>query len=98
MTESLPDGRVDTMYVFAMSGACSFGLWWVDGDLPPGLSFTSDGLFIGTPQIAGIYFLNVTWEDRHEDHVISSVTKAFTLTIHEADAPESGEDPSEFFD
>ena len=83
LTDSLPPGRVGEPYRVVLQAECTGGLWWVSGELPPGLSFNSEGVFSGTPRFAGLYFLNVTWEDVFEGDVISSVTRAFDLLILE---------------
>ena len=69
LTESLPPGRVGDPYRVALEAECFGGLWWVSGELPPGPSFNSDGVFSGMPRYSGLYFLNVTWEDRAGDFV-----------------------------
>jgi hypothetical protein len=63
----------------------------VNGELPPGLSFNSDGILSGTPRYGGLYFLTVTWEDVFEGDVISSVTRAFDLLILEEGETLTGE-------
>jgi hypothetical protein len=83
LTDSLPPGRVGEPYWVALEAECWGGHWWVSGELPPGLSFNSNGVFSGTPRFSGLYFLNVTWEDVFEGEVISSVTRAFDLLILE---------------
>ena len=88
LTDSLPEGRVGEPYLFALESECGSGFWFVSGELPPGLSFTSEGVFVGTPVLAGLYFLTVTWEDR-VDGVTSSVSKGFMLVILGAEVPES---------
>ncbi len=75
LTDSLPPGRVGQPYRVALEAECWGGHWWVSGELPPGLSFNSNGVFSGTPRFSGLYFLNVTWEDVFEGDVISSVTR-----------------------
>lgn len=97
LTESLPPGRVGEPYVFALESACGDGFWYVSGELPPGLAFTSEGVFMGTPTFPGLYFLTVTWEDRDfEGYVTMSVSKGFTLLIDEADAPASVQEENVF--
>jgi hypothetical protein len=88
LTDTLPEGRVGQPYLIALESECGSGFWFVSGELPPGLSFTSEGVFVGTPLVAGLFFLTVTWEDR-VDGVTSSVSKGFLLVILEAEASES---------
>jgi len=96
LTDSLPPGRVGEPYWVALEAECWGGHWWVSGELPPGLSFNSDGVFSGTPRYSGLYFLNVTWEDVFEGEVISSVTRAFDLLILEEGETLTGEAELEF--
>ena len=97
LTESLPPGRVGEPYLFALESECGYGFWYVSGELPPGLSFTSEGVFLGQPTFPGLYFLTVTWEDRDSDGYVSmSVSKGFTLLIDEEDAPPNLEEEGAF--
>jgi len=98
LTDSLPPGRVGEPYRVTLEAECFGGFWWVSGELPPGLSFNSDGVFSGTPRFAGLYFLNVTWEDVFEGDVISSVTRAFDLLILEEGETLTGEAELDFRD
>lgn len=91
LTESLPAGRVGDPYLVMLRAECTGGFWWVSGELPPGLSFNSDGVFSGTPRYAGLYFLTVTWEDQFEGEILSSVSRAFDLLVLEENEPLLGE-------
>jgi hypothetical protein len=86
LTESLPDGRVGEPYHFVLQAECTTGLWFISGEVPPGLSFNSEGVFSGTPTVAGLYFLTINWEDWVDGELLSSVTKGFTLMILEAES------------
>lgn len=85
LTDTLPDGRVGEPYYLELQAECTTGLWFVGGELPPGLSFTSEGVLSGTPTVAGLYFLTITWEDWIDGELLSSVSKGFTLMILEAE-------------
>ena len=91
LTESLPEGRVGDSYLVALRAECTGGFWWVGGELPPGLSFNSDGVFSGIPRYAGLYFLTVTWEDQFEGEILSSVSRGFDLLILQENEPLLGE-------
>ena len=84
LTEQLPIGYLGQPYEVQFEAECWGGTWWISGELPPGMSFNSDGRLFGVPRYTGTYFLTVTWEDVYEGNVISSVTRAYDLIITEA--------------
>jgi len=84
VTDRIPDGCVNAPYLFALEGACADNRWVVtSGDLPPGIALSNQGVLSGRPALAGIYLFTVTLSD--DFHPVS---KGFSMTIHEADAPE----------
>ena len=59
-TQSLPDGQVSQQYSTTLSaaggaGSYSWGLVSGSGNLPPGLTFTSGGVILGSPSQAGTF-------------------------------------------
>ena len=93
LTDELPPGRVGEPYYFALTADCWDGYWWVSGELPPGMSFDSEGILRGTPRYSGLYFLTITWEDWFDGEILSSVTKAFDLLIVEEGEPLPEDEP-----
>lgn len=84
VTGFIPDGCVGEYYIYALEGACADNQWVVThGDLPPGIGLSNNGVLSGTPTLEGMYLFTVTLSpDFHP------ASKGFSMTIHEADAPE----------
>ena len=87
LTEQLPPGRVGDPYFMELGTDCWDPFWWMTGELPVGMSFTSEGVLKGTPRYAGLYFLTIGFDDVVEGEVLTSVSKSFELLIVEADEP-----------
>ena len=88
VTEFIPDSCVGQYYILALEGACADDRWTVtSGDLPPGIGLSIRGVLSGTPTLPGTFLFTVTLSS--EFHPTS---KGFSMTIHEADAPECLED------
>jgi hypothetical protein len=62
-SESLPDATVGQVYSFRLEHNCSgreAASWQLrDGELPPGITLSWDGLLSGTPTATGSFFFNV---------------------------------------
>jgi hypothetical protein len=87
-TGVIPDGCVGERYVFALYGDCADNRWIVaSGDLPPGIELSNTGVLSGTPTLEGIYLFTVTLSPD-----FNPASKGFSMTIHEADAPECAEE------
>jgi hypothetical protein len=98
LTDNLPPGRVGEPYYLELQADCWDGFWWVSGELPPGMSFDSNGILRGAPRYSGLYFLTITWEDVFEGEILSSVSKSFDLLIVEEDEPLREPRPNAFRD
>jgi Putative Ig domain len=76
-------------YTFALEHNCSGSsttdvtTWTLSGQLPPGLRFSGDGRFSGTPTAAGSYSLNISLLSSTSYAVADSVreTRTFELVI-----------------
>lgn len=82
LTESLPNGRVDADYSFAIEvkgDADDFGL--VSGDLPPGIQLTNTGVLIGAPTVAGIFTFTIEVFDLSDGFILDRTTQGFSLLI-----------------
>jgi len=59
-TTALPNGVVNTPYSQILQGSHTDGGWFiVDGNLPPGLTLSQNGVISGTPTTAGSYSFTV---------------------------------------
>ncbi len=79
-TTSLPNGTVGVDYStsLAASGGTRPFLWYILGDLPPGLAFSASTLVIrGTPTAAGTFSFTV----RVTDDGKATASRTFTVTI-----------------
>jgi hypothetical protein len=83
LTEQLPVGRVGEHYHLRLEAECWGAQWWVSGELPPGMSFTHEGVLHGIPRYAGVYFLTIGWDDVYEGEIVASVSRAYDLIIVE---------------
>src|SRR6478735_7221070 len=78
-TNTLSNGQADLAYSVALnaSGGAGSRTWSVTGgQLPPGLTLSSDGSLSGTPTTAGTYTFTATVSDG-----TSSSSKSLTVTI-----------------
>ena len=79
-TDSLPSGRVGVSYqvrLQATGGTPPYRWEVAAGQLPQGLSLSSDGLLSGTPQTAGDYQVTI----RVSDSAGGTATRTFTIRI-----------------
>ena len=80
-TTSLPKGKVGSVYaaqtleISGGVGARTFSL--ASGALPPGMAFTSSGIFSGSPTIAGTY----TFTIRVTDSLGTNAQQSFSVAI-----------------
>ena len=79
MTESLPDGTLNVSYSQTLEAGGDSGITWsiTDGNLPDGLSLSSDGIISGTPIIAGTFTFTVKAENN-----AGSDMKNFSISIN----------------
>lgn len=88
LTAFIPDGCVGENYIFALHGDCADEQWIVaSGDLPPGIELSNTGVLSGIPTLEGTYLFTVTLSPD-----FYPASKGFSMTIHEADAPECTEE------
>jgi hypothetical protein len=81
LTLSLPNGSAGTAYaiqVQAIGGTAPY-VWSAAGTLPPGLSVSLDGVFNGTPILAGVYSFNIRVTD--SSNLPQTSARTFTLKI-----------------
>ena len=88
MTESLPDGAVNVSYTKALEVAGDSVITWsiTEGNLPDGLSLSSDGIISGMPIKAGTYEFSVKAENNAGSDIknlsifISTVLTSWSVT------------------
>ncbi len=81
-TGGLPDGVVNTFYVFGLDSDCGGDTWFLaDGFLPPGIALQSNGDVEGLPTRAGMFTFTVGVVDFDSG---DEAFKTFTLTLHPA--------------
>jgi len=87
LTESLPDGTVGQPYSAEMrdncegKGSLDSTTWSLSGALPPGIRFSGEGRFSGTPSAAGAYPLTISVVSTGETVGNVRETRSYTLTI-----------------
>ena len=55
-TDRLPDATVGVPYMARVTASCGADAFFLqEGNLPPGIVFTGDGHFRGTPTAAGVF-------------------------------------------
>jgi hypothetical protein len=85
-TQALPDGTVGQPYAAAMEHNCEdqasldSTAWSLTGSLPPGVGFSGEGRFSGTPSAAGTYSLTISVATGDAFSNIRE-TRTFSLTI-----------------
>ncbi len=82
----LPAGAVGTAYsqtITASGGTTPYRFAITAGTLPPGLSFTSGGLFSGAPTAAGSFTFTVTATDANS----CTASQAYSVTINPRTCP-----------
>jgi len=86
-TETLPDGVVGQPYSAQMTDNCegrsslNSTNWSLTGALPPGIRFSGEGRFSGTPTVAGAYPLTISVVAMGDSFNNIRETRSFTLTI-----------------
>ena len=82
---TLPDGQAGTTYsqTLAASGGTAPYTFTETGNLPAGLTLSSDGALTGTPTTAGASSFTVTATDAESN----TGSQAYTLTVDSAPAP-----------
>jgi hypothetical protein len=81
-TSDLPDGRVGLPYsqsLAALYGNQPYSWTIISGSLPPGISFTAEGLISGTPTVPGGYNFQMQLTDSSLPSLTTS--RAFSITI-----------------
>ena len=81
-TESLPEGKVSEEYSTSLSANGSEPITWnvTDGNLPTGLSLSTNGKITGTPTAPGEYFFTAT-----ASNDVGSVSKELTIHVKDVD-------------
>lgn len=81
-TEFLPEGKVNEEYATSLSANGSEPITWnvSDGNLPTGLSLSTNGKITGTPTASGDYFFTVT-----ASNDAGSISKELTINIKDVD-------------
>lgn len=81
-TEFLPEGKVNEEYATSLSANGSEPITWnvSDGNLPTGLSLSTNGKITGTPTASGEYFFTAT-----ASNDVGSVSKELTITVKDVD-------------
>lgn len=79
LTGTMPDGQVSVPYSSALTAATAGGtvVWYITGELPPGLSHSA-GTVSGTPTLAGTYKFTIGARDPWNQ---ARLYKDFTVTI-----------------
>ena len=86
-TTALPAAGAGTAYNFTLAtsgGTAPFAFSVPPGNLPPGLSLSSDGVLSGTPTTSGNYTFTISAVDMAGAHA----SKAYTLTVNAGPATE----------
>jgi hypothetical protein len=86
-TPSVPAATLNAPYTFTFgyTGGRGTLFWGSSGELPPGLTFTSDGSITGTPIALGTWSFTVTLSDSEGE----MDSREFSLTVR-APAPDGG--------
>lgn len=81
-TASLPEGKVNEEYATSLSANGSEPITWnvSDGNLPTGLSLSTNGKITGKPTAPGDYVFTVT-----ASNDVGSVSKELTITVKDVD-------------
>lgn len=81
-TASLPEGKVNEEYATSLSANGSEPITWnvTDGNLPTGLSLSTNGKITGIPTAPGDYVFTVT-----ASNDVGSVSKELTITVKDVD-------------
>ena len=81
-TKFLPEGKVNEEYATSLSANGSEPITWnvSDGNLPTGLSLSTNGKITGTPTAPGEYFFTAT-----ASNDVGSVSKELTITVKDVD-------------
>ena len=89
-TETLPDATVGQPYSAEMQDNCDGRSsldstnWSLTGSLPPGIRFSGEGRFSGTPTVAGTYPLTISVVATGDTFNNIRETRSFTLTVRPA--------------
>lgn len=70
-------GAVFASSVYSASGGTAPYTWFVSGELPPGITFSGDNQFVGTPTTAGSYPFTLNTIDVND----SVITQPFTFEV-----------------
>lgn len=82
VTEVLPDGRVGVPYSAELEVDGDDDEYLVlSGDLPPGISFSDDGEFFGTPTVAGQFTFTIEVLDLSQGFIEERTSKGFSISI-----------------
>ena len=100
-TQALPDATVGQAYVLSMEHNCSgksstdTGSWILSGTLPPGIRFSGEGHFSGTPTAAGTYSLTISLFVSSSTYIADSLREArtYSLTVRPATGLASADPP-----
>lgn len=81
-TEFLPEGKVNEEYATSLLANGSEPITWnvTDGNLPTGLSLSTNGKITGTPTAPGEYFFTAT-----ASNDVGSVSKELTIHVKDVD-------------
>ena len=78
----LPYGCVDSDYALSFQLSCGdANLWTADGDVPPGMTVSDDGVLSGVPGLEGDYTFTVT---ATAPDYMTTDTKSFSIHIGDA--------------
>lgn len=82
VTEVLPDGHVGVAYSAELEVDGDDDEYRVlSGDLPPGISFSDDGEFFGTPTVAGQFTFTIEVLDLSQGFIEERASKGFSISI-----------------
>ena len=80
VSSELPEARVGEAYDFQFDAECDDDRWeLVSGDLPPGLSLSTDGELNGIPALAGTFVMSVSVGGSGDSGEV--VSKGFSLIV-----------------